>query len=95
MGFTLAVWKMKGWSRAFFTSRRMRLYYEAQTPEKRREIEKSWKEGSLNAVYTKPLPAHLAIFYLSIAVVLVAVLIYFTYALPQGLVGHKHLAHFE
>lgn len=87
VGFALAFWKMRGWSRAFFTSRRMRLHYEEQTPEKQKEIEKSWKEGSLNGAYTKPVPIHLAILYVAIAVVFLASLIYFTYIFPQRHIG--------
>ena len=83
-GVLLVGWKVRRWLRAFFASRKMRLFYEGQTPEKQKEIEASWKQGSLNGAYTKPMPAGLVILYILMTLLFLAALIYFTYVNPSG-----------
>jgi hypothetical protein len=88
-GAFLAAWLVRRSLRAFVASRRMRLFYEAQSPEKRKEIEASWKQGSLNGTYTKPVTVGQAILCLAAAFLLLVGLTYLTYVHPLRLHMHR------
>jgi hypothetical protein len=89
LGTALVGWKVRQWLRAFIASRRMRLFYEGQPPEKRKEIEASWKRGSLNGAYTKPVPVGLVILSVLMALLFLAGLAYFMYVKPMGFHMHR------